>query len=142
MALVLEVLLKTCRTAQARHNLALAALVLMAALPIMTFYWLRGDVRVVFVPADFPGLTQSRALSWEKVAVGAWLIGIMALAVRMAGGLWLVERLRRGRRPCRRCGPRAARAAAAPHGRFAGGLRPVAGGGRAAGGRRDWSRWC
>ena len=103
IALVLEVLLKTCRTAGARHNLALGALILMAAAPVATFAWLQGDVRLVFVPAGFPGLAASLAasqtLTWEKVAVAAWLTGVAVLAFRTAGGLLLVERLRQGAQP-------------------------------------------
>ena len=78
VALVLKVLLATCRTARARHDLALAALVLMAALPVATFAWLQGDVRIVFVPPSFPGLKDG-GLGWEAVAVGAWLAGVAVL---------------------------------------------------------------
>ena len=99
VALVLEVLVKACRTAEGRHNLALGALILMAALPVATFAWLQGDVRIVFVPPGFPGLAAGHALSWEKVAVAAWLSGVAVLAVRTAGGLLLVERLRQGATP-------------------------------------------
>jgi TonB family protein len=99
VALVLEMLLKTCPSARARHNLALGALIVMAALPVATFALLQGDMRIVFVPRGFPGLAQSQALTWEKVAVAAWLSGVAALAFRTAGGLWLVERLRQGATP-------------------------------------------
>jgi|GEM_PF-828327 len=98
VALVLKVLLGACRTARARHDLALAALVLMAALPVATFAWLQGDVRIVFVPPGFPGL-QDSGLGWEAVAVAAWLAGVAVLAVRTAGGLLLIEKIRRGARP-------------------------------------------
>jgi TonB family protein len=99
VGLVLQVLLKTCRTARARHDLALGGLVLMALLPVVTFVWLRGDVRIVRVPAGFPGLDGAQGLRWETAAVAAWLSGVAALAIRTAGGLVLVERLRRTATP-------------------------------------------
>lgn len=98
VALVLKVLLGTCRTARARHDLALGALVLMALLPIATFAWLQGDVRIVFVPRGFPGLKDG-GVGWEAVAVGAWLAGVAVLAIRTAGGLLLIEKIRRGAQP-------------------------------------------
>jgi beta-lactamase regulating signal transducer with metallopeptidase domain len=99
VALVLQLLLRTCRTAKARHDLALAALALMAVLPVATFAWLQADVRIVRVPAGFPGLEVGRGLDWETAVVAAWLTGVAALAIRMAGGLLLIERLRRGAQP-------------------------------------------
>jgi TonB family protein len=84
-------------------------LLLMAILPVATFAWLSGGVRIVLVPAGFPGLTTAGATyAWEKLAVAAWLAGVLALALRTAGGLLLIERLRRSARPlpadwARRC---------------------------------------
>ncbi|WP_293380212.1 M56 family metallopeptidase [Phenylobacterium sp.] len=94
VALALQVVLKACRTARARHDWALGALFVMAVLPVVTFAWLQAGVRIVLVPHGFPGLTPL-AQRWETFAVAAWLAGVAALAVRMAGGLVLVERLRR-----------------------------------------------
>ncbi|HZZ31171.1 MAG TPA: M56 family metallopeptidase [Phenylobacterium sp.] len=94
VALVLQVVLKACRTARARHDWALAALVVMAIIPVATFAWLQTGVRIVLVPRGFPGLIPA-GQRWETLAVAAWLFGVAALAVRMAGGLVLVERLRR-----------------------------------------------
>ncbi|HEX2815934.1 MAG TPA: M56 family metallopeptidase, partial [Phenylobacterium sp.] len=99
VAVTLRFLLKTCATARARHDLALAALVLMALLPVATFAWLKGDVQIVLVPAGFPGLDAGQGQGWETVAVAAWLAGVAVLAVRTAGGLLLIERLRRGATP-------------------------------------------
>ena len=86
VAVTLRFLLKTCATARARHDLALAALVLMALLPVATFAWLKGDVQIMLVPAGFPGLDAGRAQGWETIAVGAWLTGVAVLAARTAGG--------------------------------------------------------
>jgi len=98
VAVVLKILLATCRSARARHDLALGALLLMAALPVATFTWLHNDVRIVFAPPGLPGLEDAGA-GWETVAVGAWLVGVAALAIRTSGGLLLIERIRRGARP-------------------------------------------
>jgi beta-lactamase regulating signal transducer with metallopeptidase domain len=99
VALVLRLLLKTCATARARHDLALAALVLMALAPVATFAWLKGDVRIMLVPAGFPGLGAGQGQGWETAAVAAWLSGVAVLAARTAGGLLLIERLRRSATP-------------------------------------------
>src|ERR1700712_2240728 len=82
VAALLSLALRTCRTARARHDLALAALLLMALLPIATFAWLQGDVRIVTVPAGLPGLEAGQTFTWEKIAVGAWLAGVALLALR------------------------------------------------------------
>jgi len=97
IALVLQVLLKACRTARTRHDLALAGLVLMALAPIATFAWLKAGVRIVFVPPGFPGLPNGA--TWETLAVAAWLTGVAVLAIRTAGGLLVIERLRRTAQP-------------------------------------------
>jgi beta-lactamase regulating signal transducer with metallopeptidase domain len=94
VAFALQVVLKACRTARARHDWALAALVVMAILPILTFAWLQSGVRIVLVPRGFPGLIPV-GQRWETLAVAAWLVGVAVLAVRLAGGFLLVERLRR-----------------------------------------------
>jgi Zn-dependent protease with chaperone function len=99
IALVLQLLLRTCRTAKARHDLALAALALMAAAPVVTFAWLKGDIEIVRVPAGFPGLNAGAGHGWETFAVAAWLTGVAVLAIRTAGGLLLIERLRRSAAP-------------------------------------------
>ncbi|MBS0362685.1 MAG: hypothetical protein JSR98_15015, partial [Proteobacteria bacterium] len=98
VAFALQVVLKACRTSRARHDWALAALMLMAILPLATFAWLQGGVRIVLVPSGFPGLTPA-GRQWETFAVDAWLVGVAILAVRLAGGLVLVERLRRSAEP-------------------------------------------
>jgi Zn-dependent protease with chaperone function len=119
VALVLSLLLKTCRTARARHDLALAGLALMAILPVATFAWLQGGVQIVLVPAGFPGLTPDQDLGWESAAVAAWLTGVAVLAVRTAGGLLLIERLRRTATPLP---PAWAQRCRALHARMAGSL--------------------
>ncbi len=94
VAFALQVVLKACRTSRARHDWALAALILMAILPVLTFAWLQSGVQIVLVPKGFPGLTPT-GRQWETFAVCAWLAGVAILALRMLGGLVLVERLRR-----------------------------------------------
>jgi TonB family protein len=119
VALVLQLLLKTCATARARHDLALGALVAMALAPIATFAWLKSEVQIVLVPPGFPGLGAGQGQGWETAAVGAWLSGVAILAARTAGGLLLIERLRRGATPLP---PAWAERCAALHRRMAGSL--------------------
>ncbi len=122
VALVLQLFLRTCRTARARHDLALGALVLMAILPVVTFAWLQGDVQIVFVPPDFPGLDAQKSHNWEAAAVGFWLAGVAVLAIRAAGGFLLIERVRRAAQPLP---PAWADRCQALHSRLAGSLKVI-----------------
>ena len=106
-----------CRSARARYALAVGALVLMLASPVVTFTWLRAQAN----PAVRTGaegastwaetstqnataLSGSRAPVAETRAVQpmgmlwlveAWFLGVVLLSLRTAGGLILIERMRR-----------------------------------------------
>src|SRR5712691_10948699 len=106
-----------CRSAAARYALAVGALVLMMASPVVTFTWLRAQSN----PAVQTGaegastwagtstqnanaLSGSRAPITESRAeqptgmlwlVEAWFLGVLLLSLRTAGGLFLIERMRR-----------------------------------------------
>ncbi len=106
-----------CRSASARYALAVSALVLMMVSPVVTFTWLRAQAN----PAVQTGaggastwaetstqhataLSRSRAPVAESGAgqatgmlwlVEAWFLGVLLLSLRTAGGLILIERMRR-----------------------------------------------
>lgn len=91
---LLALALRASAKAQTRHDLSFLALIAMAAAPVATFLVIRADAPLmVVVPAD-PGEGQALA-SWHAAVVGLWAAGVAILAARMAGGLWLVEKLRR-----------------------------------------------
>src|SRR6266849_2473128 len=106
-----------CRSAAARYALAVGTLVLMMVSPVVTFSWLRAQAN----PAVQTGaegastwagtstqnanaLSGSRAPLAESRAeqptgmlwlVEAWFLGVLLLSLRTAGGLLLIERMRR-----------------------------------------------
>ncbi len=106
-----------CRSARGRYALAVGALVLMLMSPVMTFTWLRAQAN----PAVGTGAegastwagtsTQNvTALSGSRTPVAetrsrqpmgmlwlveAWFLGVLLLSLRTAGGLLLIERMRR-----------------------------------------------
>jgi len=106
-----------CRSARGRYALAVGALVLMLMSPVMTFTWLRAQAN----PAVGTGAegastwagtsTQNAtALSGSRTPVAetrsrqpmgmlwlveAWFLGVLLLSLRTAGGLLLIERMRR-----------------------------------------------
>ena len=106
-----------CRSASTRYALAVSALALMMASPVVTFTLLRAQAN----PAVQPGaagawtwarpstqhataLSDSRAPVAESGAgqatgmlwlVEAWFLGVLLLSLRTAGGLILIERMRR-----------------------------------------------
>src|SRR6266481_67205 len=106
-----------CRTAPARYLLAVGALVLMLVSPVMTFTWLRaqGNPAVstgaegastwaVTSTQNATALSGSRAPVAESTTrqplgmlwlVEAWFLGVILLSLRTAGGLLLIERMRR-----------------------------------------------
>jgi len=106
-----------CRSASARYALAVSALVLMMVSPVVTFTWLRA-------PANPPVQTGAEgAWTWAETStqhatalsgsrapvaesrtkqatgmlwlVEAWFLGVLLLCLRTAGGLILIERMRR-----------------------------------------------
>src|SRR5437588_53851 len=105
------------RSAPARYALAVSALVLMMASPVITFLWLGAQsnpaVRTGAEGAstwagrstrNATALSGSRALAAESRTVQpmamlwlveAWFLGVLLLSLRTAGGLFVIERMRR-----------------------------------------------
>src|SRR5712664_259909 len=106
-----------CRSASARYALAVGALVLMLVSPVVTFTLLRAQVspaartgaegaltwagtstqNATALPGSRAPLAESRAeqpmgMLW---LVEAWFLGVLLLSLRTAGGLILIERMRR-----------------------------------------------
>src|SRR5712692_8960630 len=106
-----------CRSASARYALAVGALVLMLASPVITFMWLRAQTNpavrtgaegaatwAVTSTQNATALSGSRApLAGSRTEepmgmlwlVEAWFLGVLLLSLRTAGGLILIERMRR-----------------------------------------------
>jgi beta-lactamase regulating signal transducer with metallopeptidase domain len=114
LAALFAVAAAVCRSASARYALTVSALVLMLASPLVTFTWLRAQaypaVRTGAEGAstwaetptqDATALSGSRApvAAEQPIAmlwlVEAWFLGVLLLSLRTAGGLLLIERMRR-----------------------------------------------
>src|SRR5438874_5009662 len=117
LAALFAVTTAVCRSAPTRYALAVGALVLMMVSPVITFPWLRRQAN----PAVWTGaagvstwagtstqnataLSSSRAPAAESRTVQpmamlwlveAWFLGVLLLSLRTAGGLILIERMRR-----------------------------------------------
>jgi beta-lactamase regulating signal transducer with metallopeptidase domain len=117
LAALFAVAAAVCRSASARYALAVGALVLMMLSPVITFMWLSTPAN----PAVRTGaegastwagtstqnatvLSGSHALAAESRSeqpigmfwlVEAWFLGVLLLSLRTAGGLFLIERMRR-----------------------------------------------
>ncbi|OLB19518.1 MAG: hypothetical protein AUH16_07075 [Acidobacteria bacterium 13_2_20CM_57_7] len=117
LAALFAVTTAVCRSAPTRYALAVGALVLMMVSPVITFTWLRRQAN----PAVWTGaagvstgagtstqnvtaLSSSRAPAAESRSVQpmamlwlveAWFLGVLLLSLRTAGGLFLIERMRR-----------------------------------------------
>src|SRR5437660_3627784 len=117
LAALFAVAAAVCRSASTRYALAVSALVLMMVSPVVTFTWLRAQGN----PAVQTGA--ERALTWARPStqhstelsgsrapiaessaerptgmlwlVEAWFLGVLLLSLRTAGGLILIERMRR-----------------------------------------------
>src|SRR5256884_1474479 len=106
-----------CRSASARYALAVSALVLMMVSPVVTFTWLRAQANPAVQtgaggastwaetstqhatalagsrgPVAESGAGQATGMLW---LVEAWFLGVLLLSLRTAGGLILIERMRR-----------------------------------------------
>jgi beta-lactamase regulating signal transducer with metallopeptidase domain len=117
LAALFAVAAAVCRSARGRYAVAVGALVLMMASPVVTFTWLRvqtnpavrtgaGGVstwagtstqNATALPGSHAPVAESRseqpmALLW---LVEAWFLGVLLLSLRTAGGLLLIERMRR-----------------------------------------------
>jgi len=104
-----------CRSAAARYAVAVATLVLMMAAPAITFTWLyreanpavRSGAQAVYPmartaarhPAAPSGAPAAEVRSEQPTGmlwlVELWFLGVLVLSLRTAGGLFLLERMRR-----------------------------------------------
>jgi beta-lactamase regulating signal transducer with metallopeptidase domain len=117
LAALFAVAAAVCRSASARYALAVGTLVLMLASPAATFMWLRAQTYPAVrtgaegaltwagtptqnatalsgsrAPVAESGTEQSIAMLW---LVETWFLGVLLLSLRTAGGLILIERMRR-----------------------------------------------
>jgi beta-lactamase regulating signal transducer with metallopeptidase domain len=117
LAALFAVACALCRSAAGRYALAVGALALMMASPVVTFTWLRAQANpavrngaggaaawaetstqnATALPGSHAPVAESRseqpvALLW---LVEAWFLGVLLLSLRTAGGLLLIERMRR-----------------------------------------------
>ncbi|HKV60515.1 MAG TPA: M56 family metallopeptidase [Candidatus Acidoferrum sp.] len=118
LAALFAVASAVCRTASARYALAVSALVLMLVSPVVTFTWLHAQANPAVSTGAEGALmwagtsTQTvTALSSSRAPVAAgtrsepatgmlwlveaWFLGVLLLSLRTAGGLLLIERMRR-----------------------------------------------
>jgi beta-lactamase regulating signal transducer with metallopeptidase domain len=117
LAALLAVAMAACRSAAARYALAVGALALMMASPVITFFWLHRETipaarigaqgslpwvgtaaqhavvaAVSGAPAAESQRVQPTAMLW---LVEIWFLGVLILSLRTAGGLLWIERMRR-----------------------------------------------
>jgi beta-lactamase regulating signal transducer with metallopeptidase domain len=105
------------RSASARYALAVGALVLMLVSPVVTFTWLHAQANQAVGTGAEGAMTwaststqHATALSRSRAPVAgtqsepamgmlwlveAWFLGVLLLSLRTAGGLFLIERMRR-----------------------------------------------
>jgi beta-lactamase regulating signal transducer with metallopeptidase domain len=117
LAALFAVAMAACRSAAARYALAVGALVLMMASPVITFVWLQretipavrsgaqgslpwaGKAAQHALVAAVSGAPAAASLSAQPTAmfwlVELWFLGVLILSLRTAGGLLLIERMRR-----------------------------------------------
>src|SRR5437016_5123329 len=117
LAALFAVAAAVCRNASARYALAVSALVLMMVSPVVTFTWLRAQASPAVQTGAEGALTWARSSTQHATAlsgsrgpvadteagqatgmlwlVEAWFLGVLLLSLRAAGGLFLIERMRR-----------------------------------------------
>src|SRR5256886_15988149 len=117
LAALFAVAAAVCRSASARYALAVSTLVLMMVSPVVTFTWVRAQANPAVQTGAEGALTWARsstqhanALSGSRAPVAesgagqatgmlwlveAWFLGVLLLSLRTAGGLILIERMRR-----------------------------------------------
>jgi beta-lactamase regulating signal transducer with metallopeptidase domain len=117
LAALFAVACAVCRSASARYALAVGALVLMLVSPVVTFVWLHGQANPAVTTGAEGAMTwaetptqHATALSGSRAPVArarseqpmgmlwlveAWFLGVLLLSLRTAGGLFLIERMRR-----------------------------------------------
>jgi beta-lactamase regulating signal transducer with metallopeptidase domain len=117
LAALLAVAMAVCRSASARYALAVGAMVLMIACPVVTFTWMQRQTSpavrsgaqgalswtgahavsaVASTPSGAPAAVsraeQTTGMLW---LVEAWFLGVLLLSLRTAGGLLVIARMRR-----------------------------------------------
>ncbi len=117
LAALFAVAMAACRSAAARYAVAVGALALMMASPVITFVWLQREAIPVVrsgaqgslpwvgsaaqhaVVAEVSSAPAAASLSAQPTAmpwlVALWFLGVLVLSLRTAGGLLLIERMRR-----------------------------------------------
>jgi len=94
LAALLHTILPLCRSAIARHNCALAILVLMALTPALTFLSIHGSGTNGGFAVNGSPLSPAFA-PWTNWLVVLWLAGIAGLSLRALAGWTLVQSLTR-----------------------------------------------
>jgi beta-lactamase regulating signal transducer with metallopeptidase domain len=117
LAALFAVASAVCRSASVRYALAVGALVLMLVSPVFTFMWLHAQANPA-VSTGAQGAVTWAATSTQTVTalsgsrapvagarsepadgmlwlVEAWFLGVLLLSLRTAGGLFVIERMRR-----------------------------------------------
>jgi beta-lactamase regulating signal transducer with metallopeptidase domain len=118
LAAILAVLHSVFRSASGRYVLGVATLVLMMAAPVITFAWLlqRAEPaatptvsaqsrplvafepvnhRELFAQSAATAVPQAPQISALLALVEIWFVGVLFLSLRTAGGLFLLEKMRR-----------------------------------------------
>src|ERR1700674_4283164 len=117
LAALFAVASAVCRSASARYALAVSALVLMLVTPVVTFTWLRAQTipgvqtggeggstgaetstqNATALSGSHAPVAESRTLQPMAMLwlVEAWVLGGLVLSLRTAGGLFVIERMRR-----------------------------------------------
>src|SRR5689334_5208625 len=117
LAALFAVAAAVCRSASARYALAVGTLVLMLISPVVTFTWLRTQTNpavrtgaegaatwaetstqdATALSGSLAPVAKSRAVQPMGMLwlVEAWFLGVLLLSLRTAGGLLLIERMRR-----------------------------------------------
>ena len=117
LAALLAVATAVCRSSTARYALAVSALVLMMVSPVITFTWLRAPANpavrtgaggastsagtstrnAIALSSSLAPVAESRTVQPSAMLwlVEAWFLGVLLLSLRTAGGLFLIERMRR-----------------------------------------------
>ncbi len=100
LATLLHAILPICRSAVARHDCALATLVLMAVAPVATFlcihdFGIGGGTGLFGDAAAGPLASAAIFAPWMSWLVILWLAGVVVLSLRALGGLYLVQSLGR-----------------------------------------------
>jgi beta-lactamase regulating signal transducer with metallopeptidase domain len=117
LAALFAVACAVCRSASARYALAVGALGLMLVSPVVTFMWLHAQAHPAVSTGAEGAMTwaatstqHATALSGSRAPVAltrsepatgmlwlveAWFLGVLLLSLRTAGGLFVIERMRR-----------------------------------------------